>query len=48
MKNKGLLIACAMALVSPAPANAAGADLSAFGTPVDPTVPLVPPPSTGT
>jgi hypothetical protein len=44
MKSKVLLIACAMALVCPVPVNAAGADLSAFGTPVDPTVPVVPPP----
>jgi hypothetical protein len=34
MKNMGLMIAGAMALVSPAPANAGGADLSAYGTPV--------------
>jgi hypothetical protein len=41
MKSMGLMIAGAMALVSPAPANAAGADLSAYGTPVDPTIPAV-------
>jgi hypothetical protein len=46
MKSKEVLIACAMALVCPAPANAAGADLSAFGTPVDATVPVVPLPAT--
>lgn len=41
MKSKVLLIACAVALVSPR-ANAGGADLSAYGTPVDPTVPVIP------
>jgi hypothetical protein len=46
MKNMGLMIAGAMALVSPAPANAGGVDLSAYGTAVDPTVPVVPPPVT--
>jgi len=46
MKSKELLIACAIALVSPGPANAGGADLSAFGTPVDPNVPVVPLPAT--
>jgi hypothetical protein len=44
MKTMGLMIAGAMALVSPAPAIAGGADLSAFGTPVDQTVPVAPPP----
>lgn len=43
MKDKGLLIVCAMALVFPAPASAGGADLSAYGTSVDPTVPVLPP-----
>ena len=46
MKSKEVLIACAMALVCPAPANAAGADLSAFGTPVDQSVPAAPAPPT--
>jgi hypothetical protein len=41
-----LLIACAMVLVSLVPATAGGTDLSAYGTPVDPTVPVVPPPVT--
>jgi hypothetical protein len=44
MKSKEVLIACAMALVCPAPAIAGGVDLSAFGTPVDQTVPAAPPP----
>jgi hypothetical protein len=42
MKNKELLIVCTMALVSPALANAGGADLSAYGTPVDTSVAVVP------
>jgi hypothetical protein len=46
MKSKELLIACAMVLVSLVPATAGGADLSAYGTPVDPTTPVVPLPAT--
>lgn len=46
MKSKELLIACAMVLVSLVPATAGGPDLSAYGTPVDPTVPVVPLPTT--
>jgi hypothetical protein len=45
MKNMGLMIVGALALMSPAPANAGGPDLSAFGTPVDPTIPVVPLPA---
>jgi hypothetical protein len=46
MKSKELLIACALIFVSLVPATAGGADLSAYGTPVDPTVPVVAPPVT--
>jgi hypothetical protein len=46
MRSKELLIACAMVLVSLVPATAGGPDLSAFGTPVDQTVPAAPAPPT--
>jgi len=46
MRSKELLIACAMVLVSLVPATAGGPDLSAYGTPVDPTIPVVPLPAT--
>jgi hypothetical protein len=46
MRSKELLIACAMFLVSLVPATAGPPDLSAYGTPVDPTVPVVPLPAT--
>jgi hypothetical protein len=45
MKNKGLLIACAMVLAAFGSARAAD-DLSAYGDPVGQTVPVVPLPAT--